>query len=346
MPGDQITHIDGEPTEPILMDEVLNRLRGPSGTNVTITILRGANLIFDQVITRAQIEVPTVKRDMLPGNIAYLRIIEFTPHTAARTKDALEWFKSQRYSSLIIDLRNNPGGLLESSVQVADIFLTEGLIVSTKARKESGNPNFYATKNSFIQEDIPLIVLINRGSASASEILAGALKDHKRAYLVGEKTYGKGSVQQVLTLGKTGFKLTMSQYFTPSDANINKLGIPPDFEVKEPRFTEEEEISLSELIEKDVFATFAKANPRASAKQIDDFVLGLKSPVSSRILKKMVRNQLERTSIAPVYDLDFDLQLNAAISIIKQSDFAKLLAASKTVSELQEIAATSGDLED
>ncbi len=344
MPGDLITHIDGEPTEPLTMDDVLKRLRGEPGSKVTITIQRGAGLTFDETIVRAMIEVPTVKHAMLPNHVGYLRIIEFTPQTLARVKESIDWFKTQGYTSLIVDLRNNPGGLLQSVIQIADLFLDKGTIVSTKSRNRYENAVYQAKAETLVPKDMRVAVLINRGSASASEILSGALKDQKRAYLVGENTYGKGSVQQVLPLSDTGFKLTMSRYYTPSDANIDKVGIAPDLEVKEPALTPAEEASLSTLIERDVFAAFATANPNASAEDIDKYVKGLRaagSPVSERVLKKMIRNQLERTSISPVFDLDYDLQLNAALKVLANDQFAQLLAAAPSVKDLQAKAAAA-----
>ncbi|MDX9897338.1 MAG: S41 family peptidase [Spirochaetia bacterium] len=338
MPGDRITHIDGEPTEPLTMDEVLKRLRGDPGSTVTITILRGTALVFDEKIVRALIEVPTTKRAMLPGGVAYLRIIEFTPQTLPRVKESLDWFKAQGYSSLIIDLRNNPGGLLQSAIQVADLFIDKGVIVSTKSRNRYENAVYQARPEMGLPADMNVAVLINKGSASASEILAGALKDQKRAYLIGENSYGKGSVQQVLPLGETGFKLTMSRYYTPSDANIDKTGIAPDLEIKEPEMSAEEEASLSSLIERDVFAAFATANPNASPAQIDQYVKGLKSagsPVTERVLKKLIQNQLERTSISPVYDLEYDLQLKAALKVLSDKDFKDLVSLSLSVKDLQ-----------
>jgi carboxyl-terminal processing protease len=344
MPGDQITHINDEPTEPLLMDEVLKRLRGTPGTKVTITILRGTNLIFQETIERAMIEIPSIKRAMLPDGSGYLRIIEFQPQTVQRVREALEWFKSQNYKGLVIDLRNNPGGLLQSVVQVADLFLPGGTIVSTKARNPRENAVYTAKPPVSINTDMPIIVLINRGSASASEILAGALKDNKRAYLIGENTYGKGSVQLVLPLGDTGYKLTMSRYYTPSDANIDKIGVAPDLEVKEPQLTPEEEASLSGLIDREVFAKFAREKPQATESEIRLFVLGLKaagSPLTERVLIKMLRNQLFRTTMAPAYDLDYDLQLNAALEILAGGQFKTLVSSARSVRELQELASNS-----
>lgn len=346
MPGDRITHIDGEPTEPITMDDVLKKLRGEPGSDVTITILRGTGMIFNETIQRAMIEVPTVKKAMLPDNTGYLRIIEFTPQTPDRVRDAINYFKENNYKNLVIDLRNNPGGLLQSVVQVADLFLQRGVIVSTKSRNIYENSVYNARADIAIPLDIPIIVLINKGSASASEILAGALKDHKRAYLIGETSYGKGSVQQVLPLADTGFKLTMSRYYTPSDANIDKTGIIPDMIVAEPELSKEEEASLTALLEKNVFAQFAESNPNASKSQVEMFVKGLRSagsPVSERILSKLVRNQLEKTQIAPEFDLEYDLQLKAALDLLSSRQYTTLLGSTKTVLQLQEEAAKKPD---
>lgn len=337
-PGDQITHINGEPTEPLVMDEVLKRLRGAPGTTVTITILRGTSVVFDETITRAMIEVPSVKKAMLPDGAGYLRIVEFTPQTAGRVREAIDFFKTKNYNGLVIDLRNNPGGLLQSAIQVADLFVSEGVIVSTKSRLRSENAVYRATRAVAVPAELPIVVLINKGSASASEILAGALKDNRRAYLVGETSYGKGSVQQVLSLGETGFKLTMSRYYTPSDANIDKVGVAPDLEVKEPELNAAEEASLNELMSRDVFAKFARDNTDATPEQVAQFVKGLRaagSPLSERLLRRLVRNQLNRTRIAPEFDLDYDLQLKAALDVLAGGQFKSLMANSLSVLDLQ-----------
>ncbi len=187
---------------------------------------------------------------------------------------------------------------------------------------------------------MPIVVLINKGSASAAEILAGALKDSKRAYLIGETSYGKGSVQQVIApVGNTGFKLTMSRYYTPSDANIDKLGIVPDLLVKEPELTEEEEKALTKLIEQNAFGNFAARYPDAGDRESSAFVQGLRSSgitVSDRVLREMVRNELDRTKLSPVYDLDYDLQLQEAIKLLKSGQYAALLSQALSVMELQQ----------
>ena len=184
-PGDFIVAIDDESTDKLSMDEVLARLRGTPGVTVNLLIRRGEKLEFPVALTRAVIEVPTAKHAMI-GDTGYLKLLTFTPMTAERARNAVAEFQSANYRSMILDLRNNYGGLLNSAVDVSGIFLDGGTVVSTKSRIPSENHVFTARKAALVAPHIPVIVLINRGSASASEIVAGALKDRGRAYLVGE----------------------------------------------------------------------------------------------------------------------------------------------------------------
>jgi len=341
-PGDWISEIDGESTDTLLMDEVLKKLRGAPGSTVVLTIRRGENITFPVAIVRALIEVPSVKKAMLPNNTGYIRIIEFNPQTANRVEEALEGFKAQGAKALVIDLRNNPGGLLSAVIDTADLFLDSGTIVSTKSRTPFENAEYKAKSSLSAPQSWPIVVIINRGSASASEILAGALKDHKRAYLIGERSYGKGAVQQIFPLGETGFKLTMSRYYTPSDANIDKIGITPDLEIKEPELTEEEASELNRLLEERAFATFAKGHPDASDAEKQAFIQKLHESgvqLSDRLLERLIRNELQRTSIAPVFDLDYDLQLQETMRILKEGRLPELLSRTRTVRETQELAA-------
>ena len=210
--GDYITEIDGEPTEPMTMQQILDKLRGEVGTPVNVTVLRGKNLKFTVTLIRELIEVPTVKYAMI-DKIGYLRIIQFTPDTPGRVQEALDDFKSKNYKSLIIDLRDNPGGLITSVEEIADKFIDNGPIVSTKSRLFTADSVYTASEEKTVVKNIPIIVLINQGSASASEILSGALKDNHLAYLVGQRTYGKGSVQQVIPLGEDeAIKMTIARY--------------------------------------------------------------------------------------------------------------------------------------
>lgn len=319
--GDLITAIEGDSTEDMDLDEVVDRLRGTPGTDVSITILRGEDIDFPVTLTRAVIEVPTTKHDMIPGGIGYLRIIQFTPLTDERVLDALKYFKRQNFNSLIIDVRNNPGGLLTSVVDVTDFFLPGGIIVSTRSRIPSENMVYTADPEVEISRNIPIVVLIDKGSASASEILAGALKDRDRAYLIGETTFGKGSVQQIKYIGEGGFKLTMSRYYTPSGTNIDKIGIAPDKEVKEPELNEEERASYRKLLEEQTIADFVENSRPITSREIDRFIEKLRKQgivLEERILRKLVRNEIHKTNDSPpVYDLEYDLALQEAVEMLK-----------------------------
>lgn len=337
--GDYITKIDGEETAPMTMEQVLNHLRGEVGKSVTVSILRGKDILFDVTLVRAIIEVPTVKFGMI-GNVGYLRIIEFTPDTPVRVQEALDSFAKANYRNLIIDLRDNPGGLITSVADVADKFIDAGPIVSTKSRLSFENRVFNASrKKTTVSANMPIIVLINRGSASAAEILSGALKDNHLAYLVGQRTYGKGSVQQVIPLSDVdGFKITMARYYTPSDTNIDKVGIPPDREVLYPELTEAEEKSYGELIKADAIAKYVTMHRNMSETAIANYAITLKQTyhLDETLLRRLIRLEVNRTKPAALYDLDYDIQLKAALDIFKQGNFARLVRGTKTLKQLQE----------
>ena len=342
--GDKIIAIEGEPTPSMTMNEVLLKLRGEIGAPVTITILRGANMKFDVTLVRALIEVPTVKYGMIEGtSIGYVRLIQFTPETPIRLQDALDKFQANNYTGLIMDLRDNGGGLLNSGVSVADKFISEGPIVSTKSRIPTENQQFTASSSSTtVKKDIPVVVLINRGSASASEIVAGALKDYHRAYLVGERTYGKGSVQQIRYLTynySEGFKYTTARYYTPSDINIDKIGIPPDLEISNlKKFTEDEEKKYIEMLNSNVITDLVEKNPNMSEADIALAAVKISKEYGfeERLVRRLIRVQVQRLQPAALYDLDWDLQLNEAIKIVEKGDFANLVKNTKTLKQLQE----------
>ena len=340
--GDLITAIDGMPTPSMTMNEVLQHLRGEIGTPVTVTILRGTSMKFDVTLIRALIEVPTVKYGMIEGTkIGYARLIQFTPDTAQRLQDALDSFEKNGYKGLIIDLRDNPGGLITSAVDVADKFIDNGPIVSTKSRLLFENSQFTANKEkTTVKNGKPVVVLINKGAASASEIVSGALKDYHLAYLVGERTYGKGSVQQVIPLSNTdGIKITMARYYTPSDMNIDKIGIPPDLEVKNlDSFTEDEEKLYVDLIKSEVVNKAAESKPNMTEADIAAEALKIKKdyPLNERLIRRLIRVQVQKTQPSVLYDLDYDLQLNAAIKAVQSKDFTTMLKNTKTLRQLQE----------
>jgi carboxyl-terminal processing protease len=339
-PMDRIMEIDGESTGGLTMNDVLARLRGTPGQPVRVLIRRGETLEFPVTIVREIIEVPTTTYAMI-GDTGYLKLLTFTPRTVDRAREALADFRSKNYKSLVLDLRNNYGGLLQAAVDICDLFLDSGPVVSTRSRLPSENISFSAKSSTVVPLDIPVIVLINRGSASASEIVAGALKDRGRAYLVGERSYGKGSVQQVYPLGTVGFKLTTARYYTPSNVNIDKIGIPPDLEVKYAEFSADDTTALNDLLKTNRIPEYIKRNPNASALEIAAFAETLRREfnLDTQLLRRLIRNEQIRTVIAPVYDLEYDDQLQEAINILRSGNYSNLMKSSKTLKALQEEAA-------
>jgi len=344
--GDLIILIDGESTDTLTSDEAVNRLRGKPGTTVNLLIRRGGKLEFPVTLVRAEIEVPTVKYAMI-GDIGYLKLLTFSPMTVERSRDAIGVFAKNSYKSLILDLRNNYGGLLNSAVDVSNLFSDSGIVVSTKSRIPSENMVFNARRGrALVGANVPVIVLINRGSASASEIVAGALKDWGRAYLVGERSYGKGSVQQVYPLDKVGFKITTARYYTPSDVNIDKIGIPPDREVSFPVLSDLDAVKLSNLINSNKVSDFVISNPSTNAETMNAFLQSLSTEFNLDIplLRRYVREEQNRRSLAPVYDLEIDVQLNEAVKILREENFRTLMQTSKTLKTLQEEAMEDEEL--
>ncbi len=240
MPGDIITHADGTPIEPLTLVDAVDLLRGEPGTSVLLTIARAGATDFDVSVRRELIQVVSVKSRM-EGEVGYLRISSFSEDTGADLADAIQKIRDEtqdKVLAFVLDLRNNPGGLLTQSVRVADLFLDAGLVVYTKGRDHE--QRFESHGGDLITER-PLVVLINKGSASASEIVAGALQDRRRAALVGEKSFGKGSVQTIFPLNdRRGMKLTTALYFTPNGHSVEG-GIAPDVEISDDPDTEEDE---------------------------------------------------------------------------------------------------------
>ncbi len=232
---DIITHVDEEPVRDISLQEAIEILRGPLGSAVTLGILREVEGQPQEVtvsLERAVIRVTSVKHEMLPHGIGYLRISQFQNRTGPDLIKAISNFQSQvEFNGLILDLRNNPGGVLSAAIEVTDAFINEGLIVSTKGRDEFLDSKYEAT-NEAVLADQPIVVLINGGSASAAEIVAGALQDHERAVLIGTPSFGKGSVQTILALeNKYALKLTTALYYTPNGRSIQATGIQPTIQV-------------------------------------------------------------------------------------------------------------------
>ncbi|MEQ8315120.1 MAG: S41 family peptidase [Gammaproteobacteria bacterium] len=231
--GDLIIQINNRPLRELLPEEAAEMMRGEPGTEVTVTIAREGMEPFDLTIVREVIAINSVRSMMLEPGYAYLRIAQFRVNTGTEVETELRKLLEEhgQLKGIVLDLRNNPGGVLQSSVQVVDNFIDQGRIVYTKGRLEGNDMEFSATLNTVVPET-PLVVLINNGSASASEIVAGALQDHGRAIIMGTQSFGKGSVQTVLPLDDSrAIKLTTSLYYTPSGRSIQAQGIAPDIEV-------------------------------------------------------------------------------------------------------------------
>ena len=233
--GDYIVKINDIQVQGKSLTEAVELMRGPVGSDIEITVRRRGKkeaIVFN--ITREIIKVESVKSKIIDDSVGYLRLTAFNENSDIQIKKVITKFsKNKKLKGYILDLRNNPGGLLSQAVRISDFFLENGEIVSTKGRKKSENRKFFAKKGD-LTNGKTLIVLINYGSASASEIVAGALKDHKRAIVLGENSYGKGSVQSIIPLNNRGaIRLTISKYYLPSGKSISEVGITPDIEVEE-----------------------------------------------------------------------------------------------------------------
>ena len=233
--GDFIVKIDDKQVQGKSLSEAVDLMRGPVGSSINLTIRRvGQKKALKFNIVREIIEIKSVKAELLKNDIGYIRLTSFNENSSEQIRDEIKKFEdNQNISSYILDLRNNPGGLLTQAIRVSDFFLNNGEIVSTKGRKSSENRRWFAKKGDLI-DGKTLLVLINYGSASASEIVAGALKDHKRAIIIGENSYGKGSVQSIIPLKNQGaIRLTVAKYYLPSGKSISEVGVSPDIEINE-----------------------------------------------------------------------------------------------------------------
>jgi carboxyl-terminal processing protease len=303
--GDKIIKIDGKPTANITIDEAVNKLRGEPGTSVTLTILRpGSEKPFDIKLVREIIKVKTVKFQR-KDNIGYIRVTQFNETASSETMEALKKLKTENIKGLILDLRNNPGGLLDEAINLSSIFIQPGkTVVFTKERTEKNN-TYYKSRSAPVHDyDIPLVVLINSGSASASEIVSGALQDYKRGIIIGVTSFGKASVQTTFNMNDgSAIKLTTAKYYTPLGRSIQGVGIKPDLEVKP-----------GEIIYKEDEPEFREK----------DYEKHLKGEGESKNIKekdtnkdKAVNNDNITLSDLEKIDFDKDLQLKYAVDFLK-----------------------------
>ncbi|MDR1693700.1 MAG: S41 family peptidase [Lactobacillaceae bacterium] len=248
-PGDYIIEIDGEPVMGLTLNEAVEKMRGKPGTKIKLKISRAGEKPFDVTLKREEIKIQSVKSEVLDNDVLYVRVTSFNEETDKMVRKAVEKTKDELKKDLkgiVIDVRNNPGGLLDQAISVSDLFIDKGEIVSTRSRNEEDTIKYTAEPGD-IAEGLPIVVIINDGSASASEIVAGALQDHKRAIVLGEKSFGKGSVQTVIPLGRTiAMRITTARYYTPSGRSIQAKGIEPDITVKPSKVEVIDKYSFSE----------------------------------------------------------------------------------------------------
>ncbi|GAB6074724.1 S41 family peptidase [Nautilia lithotrophica] len=291
--GDIILKINDKATIDMTLDEAVNLMRGKPGTKITLTIVRKGQKPFEVVITRGIIKIKSVKAKDLENypEIEYIRISSFDKNVVSKLKEILPKLKKDGKKGIIIDLRNNPGGLLNQAVGMLDLFIDKGVLVSQKGRVKSENEVYYAHSTG-TYKNIPIVVLVNGGSASASEIVSGGLQDHRRAVIVGEKTFGKGSVQAILPVNKDeAIRLTVARYYLPSGRTIQAKGVTPDI-IVHPGKVEEENLTEAAIKEANL-----KAHLKAELKKID---------------KKKVKKENKN-----VQKIDGDLQLLTGANILK-----------------------------
>jgi carboxyl-terminal processing protease len=299
--GDKIVKINDEKTDMMTINDAVKRLRGKIGTKVTITIVReGLNEPFDVTIVRDAIKIESIRSYMLPGDIGYVRISEFIENTTEDFVNAVNALQKQSpLKGLVIDLRNDPGGLLNEAVGVSDYFGEDGkTIVSTEGRSVNQNQVFHVTEGDKFDKKKPVVVMVNEGSASGAEIVAGALKDWKRGVLIGTKTFGKGSVQTILPLDNSdgaALRLTMAKYFTPNHICIHGIGIDPDLDLKDHDISESTlkvyskqmpEKFAQELVKKKIEVT---ADMAITPKMMEDFYA-----YCAKNVKKIDKDELKK----------------------------------------------------
>jgi carboxyl-terminal processing protease len=314
LPGDQVIKISGKSTKDMTLHEAVGLMRGKVGAPITITIYRVAtDETFDVTIIRAMIKIQSVKYAMIDDEVAYVRISTFSQNTARDLRKAIEYLQDKNFKRLILDMRNNPGGLLKQAVDVTDLFIDKGhTIVSTRGRTPDQNRKFLSNRWG-IGFDFPMVVLINAASASAAEIVAGAMKDLHRATIVGVRSFGKGSVQTVRQLSDgSGLSLTTARYYTPAGIMIHGTGIEPDIEVKYALKTENGETleMPAPFREKDLMEGFAGTST---------------SPLSEEQKKqrKKIRETLQKRAKTrmkhprEIFNLKEDNQLAKALDIVK-----------------------------
>jgi carboxyl-terminal processing protease len=313
-PGDVIASVDGHSTQGEDLMQVVRQIRGQPGSTVTLAISRGTKTPFDVPLTRSIIRVDSVKSKSEPDNVGYVRITQFGNNTPAELKQAITTLKQNaggKLAGLVLDLRDDPGGLLSAAVDVSSDFLDNGTVVSIRGRNPNDNKVFSVSGKGDLLQHAPIVVLINGASASASEIVAGALQDQHRATVMGTRSFGKGSVQSVIPLsGHGALRLTTALYYTPSGRSIQDEGITPDVVVEAPKDQQVE----SSLVwrESELHGAFANPGSLGGAKKPGDTSAANTPPTKREAYSPPIKEQLIGTAD--------DAQLNAALKRIEQAN--------------------------
>ncbi len=321
LPGDLISHIDGEPVDDLEAEDSSSSLKGEAGTDVVLTILRNGRT-FDVTVTRQNVQTPTVSATLLDNNMGYLQITQFTESTAQQVQEKLNEISVDSLDSLIIDLRNNPGGIVDSTLRIADMILSDGKIVQIHSKAADKERVYIASPPVLVPTNIPIVLLVNEGSASSSEILAGALRDNNRATLIGSTTYGKGLIQIVSPFDDGYYTLTWSQYKTPNGNDIHKVGIPVDIEVDAMKVEEEDMDEYIEFIESNVATEFVEQHPEGTKEDYQLFLSenlpeerNLSDDVYSLILRRAYLMELPYDD-RPIADVEYDTVLKRAVEFL------------------------------
>lgn len=324
---DKIIKIEGIPTEGNDYRENLDRITGAEGTEISLTIERTINQTMEIKLIRKEIKILTVQYEMIDEEIAYIKLRRFSSETDKDLSKALTELSLQGMKKLIIDLRNNPGGLLDVCVNICDKFIDSGIILTTKGRKNSDNRKFIARKSNTVYKDKPLIILVNENSASASEIFSGAMKDHKKAILIGTQTYGKGMVANVSSLNSSsssvGVSIVIQKYFTPNGTDINDIGIEPNIIIENQKHNDDDIFYLKKILyyndNEDLIYNFVKNNKLFSEEDLKSFhslLINKGLLISYYALKNEVIAERDRYKLK-LYSLNSDNQLQKAIELIR-----------------------------
>jgi carboxyl-terminal processing protease len=323
--GDIIIKVNDTPIKDKSLAEIVKMIRGMANTKVRLHVMReGFSEPLEFELVRVPVRIKSVSYAIIEGSIGYLKIKIFSSETGRDIEKAINYFNNKNIDRLIIDLRWNPGGLLDRAISISDLFLDKGkVIVSTRGREGSGLVKEFTSIKSPLYKG-KLIVLINNGSASASEIFSGAIKDNNRGKLLGVKSFGKGSVQKRFNLNdKLGIMLTIAKYYTPSGASIHGKGIVPDYVVPMTIFLDKDKKNVNTIIQEKLTEKFVKVNKEYNEETKKKFLQLLKNKnlsISEKSAHYILKREINKYTKRQIYDLEFDIQLNKAIEIIKKDN--------------------------